>query len=157
MCLVKRVTNSVIKLVDASLIRGEVGVNCFADLHPEKYWKNKKYYKLIVENCRLVRYVVLDVELCSSPFSVVGEERRPSKTQNGTDNNGVYEIDCVNKDANQTGDVEEEHPEEKERPLYMGPQSGVEKYALADVEVARESDLGTIDETFHLTARCCAC
>ena len=85
----KRVTNSVIKLVDASPVRGGVGVNCFADLHPEKYWKNKKYYKLIVENCRLVRFVVLDVELCSSPFSVVGEERRPSKTQNGTDNNGV--------------------------------------------------------------------
>ena len=39
----------------------------------------------------------------------------------------------------------------------MGSQSGSEKYALADVEVARESDLGTIDETFHLTARCCAC
>ena len=111
MCLVKRVTNSVIKLVDASPVRGGVGVNCFADLHPEKYWKNKKYYKLIVENCRLVRYVVLDVELCSSPFSVVGEERRPSKTQNGTDNNGVYEIDCVN--ANQTGDVVEEIQKKK--------------------------------------------
>merc|ERR1712224_607072 len=31
-------------------------------------------------------------------------------------------------------------------PLYEGPKSGVEKYALADVQLARESDLGSNDE-----------
>merc|ERR1711937_242384 len=31
-------------------------------------------------------------------------------------------------------------------PLYEGPSSGVEKYALADVQLARESDLGANDE-----------
>lgn len=33
--------------------------------------------------------------------------------------------------------------------LYEGPTSGVSKYALADVEVARESDFGQNDETFR--------
>jgi nonsense-mediated mRNA decay protein 3 len=33
--------------------------------------------------------------------------------------------------------------------LYQGPKSGVAKYALADIEVARESDFGVNDETYH--------
>lgn len=33
--------------------------------------------------------------------------------------------------------------------LYSGPQSDVDKFALADVEVARESDFGQNDETFR--------
>ena len=36
-----------------------------------------------------------------------------------------------------------------ERDLYAGPKSGVEKYALADVELVRESDFGTTDETLR--------
>merc|ERR1712176_141382 len=34
----------------------------------------------------------------------------------------------------------------EDKPLYEGPSSGVEKYALADVQLARESDLGANDE-----------
>jgi nonsense-mediated mRNA decay protein 3 len=37
----------------------------------------------------------------------------------------------------------------EERQLYEGPTSGVRKYALADVEVARESDLGQNDDVFR--------
>ena len=37
---------------------------------------------------------------------------------------------------------------EVENVLYQGPQSGVEKYALADVQLARESDFGVNDDTF---------
>ncbi|KAI2497441.1 60S ribosomal export protein [Fragilaria crotonensis] len=33
--------------------------------------------------------------------------------------------------------------------MYQGPRSGVDKYALADVEVARESDFGENDETLR--------
>lgn len=36
-----------------------------------------------------------------------------------------------------------------ENAVYAGPSSGVDKYALADVEVARETDLGQNDETFR--------
>jgi len=35
--------------------------------------------------------------------------------------------------------------------LYTGPKGGVSKYAMADVEVARESDFGVTDETFRVT------
>jgi len=38
------------------------------------------------------------------------------------------------------------HAYGEDNPLYEGPSSGVEKYALADVQVARESDLGANDE-----------
>jgi nonsense-mediated mRNA decay protein 3 len=36
-----------------------------------------------------------------------------------------------------------------ENSLYQGPSSGVQKHALADVQVARESDFGKNDETFN--------
>jgi nonsense-mediated mRNA decay protein 3 len=36
-----------------------------------------------------------------------------------------------------------------DRDLYEGPKSSVSKFALADVEVARESDFGANDETFR--------
>lgn len=38
----------------------------------------------------------------------------------------------------------------EERPhLYQGPKSGVDKFALADVQVAREADFGVNDDTFR--------
>merc|ERR1712176_806034 len=40
----------------------------------------------------------------------------------------------------------ENHTYGEDHPLYEGPSSGVEKYALADVQLARESDLGANDE-----------
>lgn len=40
---------------------------------------------------------------------------------------------------------------DKDDMLYRGPQSEVDKYALADVEVAREDDFGSSDQTFHCT------
>lgn len=39
--------------------------------------------------------------------------------------------------------------QEDTKQLYQGPTSGVMKYALADVEVTRESDFGVNDETFR--------
>jgi nonsense-mediated mRNA decay protein 3 len=45
----------------------------------------------------------------------------------------------------------EHHHNEEERKLYEGPSSGIEKYALADVMVARETDFGQNDETFSCT------
>lgn len=41
------------------------------------------------------------------------------------------------------------HRDEADHIMYKGPHSGVSKYALADVEVARESDFGVNDETFR--------
>jgi NMD protein affecting ribosome stability and mRNA decay len=59
-------------------------------------------YTVLQSSERMIRFVVLDVELCD-----------PTTTENE---------------------------------LYEGPQSGVEKYTLADVQVARESDLGANDD-----------
>jgi len=135
MCLVERVSNGVIKLVDACPSpnrrnTGSGGKDWLGDLHPDKYWKNEKYYRVVFESRRLVRFVVLDVELC----------HEHDKTTNG-------------KIAADKGECDTQTPSsspDDERKLYTGPKSTLEKYALAEVEVARESDLGTTDETFHV-------
>jgi len=118
LCLVLKMS-SVVHLVDASPARdADMSTRC-ADLHAEAYWKGgeEKTYRIFLSPSRLVRFVVLDVELCR-------EDER---------------------DRYRNGGSEEEDP----RQLFKGPQSGVKKYALADVEVARESDFGVNDETFR--------
>lgn len=112
LCLVGK-TSGVTQLIDAAPTRqvADKMENMFADLHPEKYYKGEKYYRIVFSSQRLVRFVVLDVDLC------------------GGDHAYNYDDD--------------------ERDLYAGPNSGIEKYALADVELARESDFGVTDETFQ--------
>jgi len=157
----EKVTNGMIKLVDASPIRGSPKVDCFADLHPEKYWKGEKNYRVVFESQRLTRFVVLDVELCSTSFST-GEDTSLNTNHTANDSNksdgigdgngdGGSTWNCATNGAKELKDVSEEISPEEDRPLYAGPRSGIDKYALADVEVARESDLGTTDETFHCT------
>mmetsp|Transcript_25996 Transcript_25996/g.48446 ORF Transcript_25996/g.48446 Transcript_25996/m.48446 type:complete len:675 (-) Transcript_25996:48-2072(-) len=94
---------SVITLVDASPKRSKVD---FMEVTSEGYHKGgaERGYTVLLTSERMIRFVVLDVELCD-PSS---ETHEPS--------------------------------------MYEGPASGVEKYALADVQVARESDLGANDE-----------
>mmetsp|Transcript_38507 Transcript_38507/g.57723 ORF Transcript_38507/g.57723 Transcript_38507/m.57723 type:complete len:656 (-) Transcript_38507:293-2260(-) len=115
LCLVTKVSSNV-HFVDASPMRGGDVTDCFADLPPEKYWKAgaEKSYRVLLTSRALVRFIVLDVELCSG-------------------GNNQYH----------------HQSSEEDRDLYAGPKSGVEKYALADVEVARESDFGHNDETFQ--------
>ena len=62
MCIVNRVS-SVVQFVDAAPPRNSIS-DVFADLHPEKYWKGEKHYRVISSSERLIRFVVLDVELC---------------------------------------------------------------------------------------------
>ncbi|KAG7371142.1 NMD3 family protein [Nitzschia inconspicua] len=98
LALVSKVA-SVIHLVDASPKR-----NCqleVMEVTAEGYHKIGNAYTVLQTSERMIRFVVLDVELCD-----------PSG----------------------------------EQALYEGPSSGVEKYALADVQLARESDLGSNDE-----------
>jgi nonsense-mediated mRNA decay protein 3 len=56
----------------------------------------------------------------------------------------VLDIELCEEDSSNHADV----GDQAERKLYQGPSSGVEKYALADVMVARETDFGQNDETF---------
>eukprot|EP00584_Thalassiosira_punctigera_P005752 CAMPEP_0172533568 /NCGR_PEP_ID=MMETSP1067-20121228/6222_1 /TAXON_ID=265564 ORGANISM="Thalassiosira punctigera, Strain Tpunct2005C2" /NCGR_SAMPLE_ID=MMETSP1067 /ASSEMBLY_ACC=CAM_ASM_000444 /LENGTH=581 /DNA_ID=CAMNT_0013318221 /DNA_START=17 /DNA_END=1762 /DNA_ORIENTATION=+ len=119
LCLVLRMS-SVVHLVDASPARDSDVSTRLTEMHAETYWRGgeEKMYRLFVSSNRLVRFVVLDVELCCE------DERE--RYRNGANNR------------------------DETTQLYRGPQSGVSKYALADVEVAREADFGVNDETFRL-------
>ena len=97
---------------------------CQMELSPEPYYRSEKMYKVVQSSNRLTRFVVLDVELCGGG----GGRGNNSGEGDGDDASG--------------GDGEN-HPQ------YKGPSSGVEKYALADVEVVRESDFGANDESFR--------
>ncbi|GAX25404.1 hypothetical protein FisN_5Lh504 [Fistulifera solaris] len=95
--------SSTIQFVGASPKRTHVS-DSMMELSADQYYKTEKHYQMLQAGHRLVRFVVLDVELC---------DEQASSGQ-----------------------------------LYEGPNSGVEKYALADVTVARESDFGVNDEMF---------
>ena len=120
--------SSVIHCVDASPKRINVSSNgsnnkessasnsnntLLVQIFPEGYYRSEKQFTILHTAKRLVRFVVLDVELLSS---ISG--------------------------SNKTGQPSEHSPQ------YKGPNSGVDKYALAEVQVARESDFGVNDETF---------
>jgi len=109
LALVTKVS-SVVHLMDACPTRGCRRIHDIqAELVPEKYWRNEKYYRIALTPKRMTRFIVLDVELCKS----------------------------------------EKHEDDSET-LYKGPQSGIDKYSLADVEVAREADFGVNDETYFV-------
>lgn len=103
--------SSVVHLIDAAPTRSPTrGERVHAELAPETYYRQEKFYQLAQTSNRMVRFVVLDVELCDNSIGGVpdGEEDSPALTTKG--------------------------------PV---------PHALADVEVARESDFGQNDETFH--------
>jgi nonsense-mediated mRNA decay protein 3 len=106
LCLVNKISSS-LHFVDASPARTGIK-ECFTDLHPEKYWKGEKYFRILFSANRMVRYVVMDVDLCD-------------------DYGGGHDSAADSEDAD------------------------LRKYALADVIVAREADIGVSDETFHCT------
>jgi len=108
LCIVNKIS-SVVQLVDAAPMRNSI-TDAFAEINADRYWKGEKYYRLLFTSERMVRYIVLDVELC-----------------------------------------EDSHQHHSNPLLYTGPQSGIEKYALADCVVVRESDFGQTDETFCCT------
>jgi nonsense-mediated mRNA decay protein 3 len=120
LCLVLKMSSAV-HLVDASPARDSDMNSICADLHAEGYWKGgeDKTYRAFLSSKRLIRFVVLDVERCRD------------------DDRGRHRDDDGNEDEHKRGQI------------YQGLKSGVSKYALADVEVARESDFGVNDETFQ--------
>mmetsp|Transcript_2240 Transcript_2240/g.4584 ORF Transcript_2240/g.4584 Transcript_2240/m.4584 type:complete len:626 (-) Transcript_2240:102-1979(-) len=116
LCLVLK-TSSVLHLVDASPVRDSDLTHCMTDLHADNYWKGgEKSFRIFLPSKRLVRFVVLDVEMCCE------DERERYRSSASSDDS---------------------------RQLFKGTRSGVSKYALADIEVARESDFGSNDETFR--------
>jgi NMD protein affecting ribosome stability and mRNA decay len=115
---------SVVHLVNASPSRTAMADN-MTELNPDKYWKagEERCFRILLSPNRMVRFVVLDVEVCGT----------------GSNSNHPHFDNDIDSNTDHGGSGM----------MYKGPQSGVSKYALADVEVARESDFGVNDETFH--------
>ena len=109
LALISKVS-SVLHLIDASPNRSATMNGSIAELAPEAYYKagGEKIYQLAQTSNRMVRFTVLDVELC-------GDDSR-------------FDVE-YNEDVTKT--------------------KGPIPHALADVEVARESDFGRNDETFR--------
>ncbi|KAL3922172.1 MAG: hypothetical protein SGILL_002345 [Bacillariaceae sp.] len=109
LALVSKVA-SVVHLIDASPKRNAVLDHM--EVTAEAYHRSggaERGYTVLQTSERMIRFVVLDVELC-----------------NDDDNN--------------------HHEASEDGPLYQGPSNGTDKFALADVQLARESDLGNNDE-----------
>jgi len=127
LALVTKVS-SVVHLLDAAPKRK--GTIEMGDVGPDAYYKAgaEKIYKLVSSPRRLIRFVVLDVELINSNI-----------------------ITITNTNVNTNSTIDETTSVTTSSSLYKGPASGVEKYALADVEVVRECDFGINDESFTCT------
>jgi nonsense-mediated mRNA decay protein 3 len=95
---------SVLHCVNASPSRTSSAADATMELHPDKYWKGgeEKSFRVLLSPSRLIRFVVLDIELCDSHFN------RDNSHKNHND-----------------------------------------LYRFADVEVVRETDLGTNDTSFR--------
>lgn len=64
LAIVSRVS-SCVHLIDASPPRDIKSIeDISAELVPEKYWKAEKYYRVVIPPKRMIRFIVLDVELC---------------------------------------------------------------------------------------------
>jgi nonsense-mediated mRNA decay protein 3 len=111
--------SSVVHLVDASPARDSDMNSICADLHAESYWKGGEE--------KSYRTLLTSKRLVR--FIVLDVEKCHDGGESGRNHTHVDE---VNK-------------------LYRGSKNGVvvNKYALADVEVARESDFGVNDDTFQ--------
>ncbi|KAL7574701.1 hypothetical protein ACA910_003043 [Epithemia clementina (nom. ined.)] len=90
--------------------------DCIMELSAENYYRNEKHIRWLQSSDRLTRFVVLDVELLQT--TIRGKESGIAPEEGGV-------------------------PSSSSSSLYQGPQSGLSKYALAEVVVVRESDFGT--------------
>jgi nonsense-mediated mRNA decay protein 3 len=98
---------STLHAISASPTRARL-MDSMLELSPDSYYKHEKSYRVLQATNGLMRFVVVDAELCDN-------------------------------------DHHHGHDDGEEDPLYKGPQSGVEKYALADVQVSREHEFGSAD------------
>lgn len=62
---------SVIHCVNASPSRTTSAADATMELHPDKYWKGgeERSFRLLLPPSRLMRFIVLDIELCDSSFN----------------------------------------------------------------------------------------
>lgn len=127
-CLVTKMSSTV-HLVDGSPRRSPIMDGATMELSPETYYKSggDKHYLTVCSSRRMIRFVVLDVEMCQ-------------------DDSNYDHHNCG--DYNDGDNENKNNSDRASKLLYKGPSSGVHKFALADVQVARESDMGHNNESF---------
>lgn len=112
--------SSLLRLLDASPKRDVANKDLITELSAETYYRSEKEFTVMLRSPRLTPFVVLDVEL-------IGNEHQQDNPAQ-----------------------EEEDPNNNLPLLYQGPVSGLSKYALADVVVARASDFGVNDQVISV-------
>lgn len=73
MCIVNKVS-STLQLVDAAPARTNIQ-DMFAILHQEKYWKGESHYRIVFSGRRMVKFVVMDVDLCDPVSSSAASDQ----------------------------------------------------------------------------------
>ena len=97
--------NSSIHFVSAAPSRDAKIVDICTDMTQDRFWQNEKHYRVFLAATNLVKFIIIDIDLCHS------SEKR-SSAETSTIKNSSH-------------------------------------FALADVEVARESDFGINDLTYR--------
>ena len=110
------------------------------ELSAENYYRNEKNVRWLQSSERLVRFVVLDVE------SLEKQQQPSGRPGGGATAQPDDTFETIHEDNEHTGGGTPSAPT-----LYQGPQSGVSKYALAEVVVVRESELGVVNDHEPLT------
>jgi hypothetical protein len=125
LALVARVAPGSIQLVDAAPKRRNAMIDSQMELSADTYYRNEKHYKLLQAAHRMTRFVALDVEPCSDSVKTTATTTKA-----------------------EGGSRELLEPTNELQQPQTGGAAGSERLALADVQVARESDFGVNDETF---------
>ncbi|CAJ1959503.1 unnamed protein product [Cylindrotheca closterium] len=108
---------SVVHAISASPVRQNLEQS-MVEVSPDAYYKYEKSYRVLQASNRLTRFTVMDVELCDEEYGGGG---------GGGD------------------EQQQQQQQQQQHQLYKGPNSGIEKYALADVQVVRESEYGDMN------------
>eukprot|EP00980_Cylindrotheca_fusiformis_P014692 scaffold4001_cov94-Cylindrotheca_fusiformis.AAC.10 len=116
---------SVVHAISASPPRLNIG-DSLVEISPDSYYKYEKSYRILQSSNRLVRFVVLDVELCETTTT----ETRPPDT---------YYYD------DEDDDKDDKKKKKKYNTNNNNNNNSSSYYALADVQVVRENDMASND------------
>jgi NMD protein affecting ribosome stability and mRNA decay len=159
--LITRMT-SVMHVVDASPLRHRSMNQCMDEISPISYYQHEKQFTILQSSHRMVRFVVLDVEMCPNTTDSTSQNTQNSQNMehmdqdsdnshirhgNNHDDESVVtsSTTALSMYNGRTKKKKSIHSKEK-RKLNMATQ-----YMLADVTVARESDMGLNDHQYLVT------
>lgn len=101
------------------------------EVSADTYYKQEKLYRILQSSNRLIRFVVLDVELITSSFR---NDNNADIDYNDDDDDTVISSATTNTTTTTTGRWKQQQRQQQ--------------YSMAEVVVARESDMGQNDDTY---------